>query len=77
MPLNEETKKKLREIGREDLIKHEEIKESGYMGCMPNGNLVDRREHPEAIPVMENQMLGFPKPQELPGDRTAFPFIFK
>jgi len=46
MPLSEEQKNRLREIGREDIIKHYEIKQAGYLGCLSNGNLVDRREHP-------------------------------
>lgn len=62
MPMSEQTKKILREKGREDLIEVMEINDSGYAGVMPNGNIVDRRKHPEAIPVQENRMLGIPKP---------------
>lgn len=65
MPLSEETKKTLREKGREDLIKVMEINDSGYAGILSNGNIVDRREHPEAIPVPENKMLGIPKSKPL------------
>lgn len=41
------------------------INESGYAGCLPNGNIVDRRIYPEAIPVQENSLLGIPKPKQL------------
>ena len=27
------------------------IIESGNAGCLPNGNIVDRRVHPEAVPI--------------------------
>jgi hypothetical protein len=39
------------------------LNKTGYAGVMPNGNIVDRREHPEAIPVQENRMLGVVKPK--------------
>ncbi len=64
--MTEETKQKLRDAGREDLIKIHEINESGYAGIMPNGNIVDRREFPSAIPVQENKMLNIPKSKKLP-----------
>lgn len=66
MPLSEETKRILREKGREDLIEISEINDSGYAGVMPNGNIVDRRKHPEAVAVQENSWLGIPKPKPLP-----------
>lgn len=62
--MSEEVKVKLRLAGREDLIKIHEINQSGYAGILPNGNIVDRREHPEAIPVQENKMLGIPKAKQ-------------
>jgi len=58
----------LKDKGREDLIKIMEINDSGYAGCDRNGNIVDRREHPEAVPVQENRLLGIPKPKKLPQD---------
>lgn len=61
MPISEETKKILQGKGREDLIEIMEINDSGYAGVMPNGNIVDRRKHPEAVPVQENKMMGIPK----------------
>jgi len=39
---------------------------SGYAGILSTGELVDRREHPEAIPVQENKMFGVIKPKPLP-----------
>jgi hypothetical protein len=63
--MTEETKQKLREAGREDLIKVHEINQSGYAGINPNGNIVDRREFPNAAPVQENRMLNIPKPKKL------------
>ena len=64
--MTEETKQKLRDAGREDLIETYEINQAGYAGILPNGNIVDRRKHPEAIPVQKNTMLGIPEPKELP-----------
>lgn len=36
---------------------------SGYAGCLPDGKIVDRRKHPEAIPVQKNELLGVPEPK--------------
>lgn len=47
-------------------LKIQEINKSGYAGCLPNGNIVDRREHPEATPIAKNSMFGIPEPKELP-----------
>ncbi len=44
------------------LLKTLEISKSGYGGILQNGNIVDRREYPEAIPIEENKMFGVPKP---------------
>lgn len=63
--MNQETKDKLIAAGRQDLVEIFEINASGYAGVMPNGNIVDRRKFPDAIPVQENRMLGIPKPKEL------------
>lgn len=35
---------------------------SGHAGVLPNGNIVDRREHPEALPMQESALLGIPPP---------------
>lgn len=63
--LTEEDKEKLRAAGREDLIKTFEINQSGYAGVLPNGNIVDRREHPEAIPIQKNSLFNIPEPKDL------------
>lgn len=63
--MSEEDKKKLIEMGRKDLVDILEINKSGYAGVLPNGNIVDRRKRPEAVPVQENSLLGIPKSKEL------------
>jgi len=63
--MTEEVKETLRSRGRSDLIETFETIRSGYAGTLPNGNIVDRRSHPEAVPVKENQLLNAPKPQEV------------
>lgn len=45
--------------------KHEQVKKEGYAGVLPNGNIVDRREYPEALPMQQNSMLGIPKPNKI------------
>ena len=45
---------------------YEKIKAEGFAGCLPNGDLVDRLEYPDAIPLQENSLLNIPKPQTLP-----------
>ena len=40
-----------------------ELSKSGYAGVLPNGNIVDRRKHPEAMPVGKNSMFGIPDPK--------------
>ena len=74
MQLSEETKQKLREAGREDLIKVSEINDSGYAGCDRKGQIVDRRDNPQAVPVQENSLLGIPKPNKLENDPHAWMF---
>lgn len=64
--MTEELKQKLREAGREDLIRIQEINQSGYAGVLPNGNIVDRREYPNAVPVQKSTPLGIPEPKKLP-----------
>ena len=50
-----------------ELLEHfEMIKKAnadGYAGCLPNGNLVDRRTEPKAYPIAENSMFGITKPR--------------
>lgn len=73
--LDEKTKELLRQKGREDLIEIDEINQSGYAGCDRNGGIVDRRKHPEAVPVQENKMMGLPKPKQLPNEPHPEYFI--
>lgn len=49
----------------DELLKILKINKSGYAGCMPDGRIVDRREHPEAVPVQENKLFGIPKPKQI------------
>lgn len=37
--------------------------QEGYAGCLPNGNLVDRRECNEAFPVAANTMFKITNPR--------------
>jgi hypothetical protein len=60
--MTEEMKQKLRDAGREDLIKTHEINQSGYAGIdgHNSGMIVDRREVYHAVPVQENPMMNLP-----------------
>jgi hypothetical protein len=42
-----------------------ELNKTGYAGVLPNGNIVDRRDHPKAIPVQKNDLFGVPEPNSL------------
>jgi sulfur carrier protein ThiS len=42
-----------------------ELNKTGYAGVLPNGNIVDRRKYPNAIPVQENKMFGVVKPKPI------------
>lgn len=44
----------------------QDVTEKGYSGMARGGMLVDRREHPDAIPVPANTMMGIPRPKCLP-----------
>ena len=59
--MDEERKKLL----QADLLNIIELNKSGYAGIMPNGNIVDRRKHPEAMPIPENPMFHLAKPKKL------------
>jgi hypothetical protein len=41
---------------------HLAVKAAGFAGVLPGGTLVDRRNHPDAIPVQKNAMLDVPEP---------------
>ena len=45
-----------------------EVVKLGYGGMLPNGNLVDRREHPDAMPIQKNTLLGAPEPKPVGED---------
>ena len=60
-----EIKKKLIDAGRKDLVEIHEINLSGYAGINPNGNIVDRREFPNAVPVQKNKMFNIPEPKKV------------
>jgi len=60
------TCEKCKEKKKEELLKILELNKSGYAGCLPNGNIVDRREFPNAIPIQENSLFGVVKPKNLP-----------
>lgn len=38
---------------------------SGFAGVLPTGGIVDRRKHPEAIPIQKNTLLGVPEPKKI------------
>jgi len=46
-----------------------EVIKSGYAGIMPNGNIVDRREFPKAVPIAKNSMFNTPEPKKLTDGR--------
>lgn len=50
---------------RDMLLQALKIVESGYGGILSNGQIVDRREHPEAIPMQKNTELRVPEPKEI------------
>lgn len=45
------------------------ISQSGYGGISPQGDIVDRRKHPSAVPIPENSMMKIPKPIEFVSGR--------
>lgn len=47
------------------LMKIKGIIESGFSGCLPNGNIVDRREYPEAVAIQANSLFNTPPPKEI------------
>lgn len=48
----------------EALEKKAELIGSGYAGLNRKGQVVDRRENPEATEIQENKMMGNPKPKK-------------
>lgn len=47
----------------DELNKTKAVIEAGWAGVLSNGNIVDRREHPEAIPIPKNSMFNTPEPK--------------
>lgn len=47
------------------LLEIQELNKSGYAGILPNGNIVDRRKFPEAIPIQENPLFNVAKPKDI------------
>ncbi len=64
--MTEETKQKLIDAGRKDLVEIYEINQSGYAGVLPTGEIVDRRKKANAIPIPKNELLGIPSPKPYP-----------
>ena len=49
----------------QELLKTHDIIKSGFGGMLPNGNLVDRRQFPNAIPLQKNTLFKTPKPKDI------------
>lgn len=47
------------------LMETTELTKSGYAGILSNGNIVDRREFPNAIPIQKNSLFGTPEPKQI------------
>lgn len=56
------------ETRRDALLKIKAVIESGWAGVNKLGNIVDRREHPDAVPIAANKMFNTPEPKS-PNDR--------
>jgi len=63
--MSEETRQKLIDQGRSDLVETYDLIQSGYAGVDKNGTIVDRRKHKDATPIQENSMLSAPKPKKV------------
>lgn len=49
-----------------------DVVQKGYAGVVKGtGMLVDRRQHPDAIPVQKNTLLGVPEPKEVTNERVG------
>lgn len=66
--MDKETKVKLRDSGREDLIKTFYVLRSGYAGINKDGTILDRREHDNLVPIPKNSNIDRPEPKEVNGD---------
>lgn len=60
-PLDDKTKAML-----EQARKVREFTSAGYAGVeRPSGRIVDRREHPDALPIPKNTLLDVPEPRKV------------
>ncbi len=61
---------KLSDAERERLLRETiDATLSGYGGMLPNGNLVDRRKFPYALPLKANTLLGVPESKPVTKDK--------
>jgi hypothetical protein len=63
--MTDETKQKLKDAGRQDLIDTYELMQSGYAGVNKQGTIVDRRPFPDATPIQQNSMFNTPAPKKV------------
>lgn len=63
--MTDETRQKLRDAGRHDLIETYDLISSGYAGINQLGAIVDRREFPKAVPIKKNSMFNAPDPKPI------------
>lgn len=54
----------LRQKGGYDAMYIDLLNASGFAGVLSNGNIVDRRYHPEAIPIQKNSVFGVVDPKQ-------------
>lgn len=69
---------KIKEIAQRVAFEEQEILQAlreGFGGMLPNGNIVDRRKHPEAMPLQQSTPLGTPSPQPVEGGGEIEPKV--
>ena len=52
------------------LNKTMEVIKSGFAGVLSNGNIVDRREYPDAMPIPANPMFNTPEPKQIKNGKS-------
>lgn len=55
-----------------ELRKHNELKQSGFAGVDKQGQIVDRRICPTAIPMQKNSLLDIPEPKSIINTERTF-----
>lgn len=50
--------------------------DSNWQSVLSNGNIVDRRKHPNAIPIQENSLFGVVKPKPLTDETCDHEFMY-